>query len=165
MQVMMLLLKYSPNLEVLKLWSEDEFWSVNWKLHDPDESIVCLESHLKSIQLNGFKGQQNEIELLRFFLKNAQVLEKLTIVWDEYASKSEKASVEVLKFPRTSSHVFLTFRGAKPKPSSPNWRNKGLQLSFNFLNRSCWMQRLLIVLVAGHWRSREWRLEGEFADA
>ncbi|XP_019244698.1 PREDICTED: F-box/FBD/LRR-repeat protein At3g26920-like isoform X1 [Nicotiana attenuata] len=103
MQVMILLLKSSPNLEVLKLWSDenDGGWSENWQMCDPDESIVCLESHLKSIQLTGFKYEENEIELLRFFLKNARVLEKLTIVWESYAHKSEEAAEEVLKLPRT----------------------------------------------------------------
>ncbi|PHT60608.1 hypothetical protein CQW23_02971 [Capsicum baccatum] len=113
MQVMTLLLKYSPNLEVLKLWSdENEGWTKNWQMHDPDDSIVCLESHLKSVCLSNFKGEENEIELLRFFLKNARILEKLTIVWASYADKSEEASEEVLKFPRTSSHV-VTFLYAK----------------------------------------------------
>ncbi|PHT95352.1 hypothetical protein T459_03234 [Capsicum annuum] len=112
MQVMTLLLKYSPNLEVLKLWSdENEGWTKNWQMHDPDDSIVCLESHLKSVCLSNFKGEENEIELLRFFLKNARILERLTIVWASYADKSEEASEEVLKFPRTS-HV-VTFLYAK----------------------------------------------------
>ncbi|XP_070033214.1 uncharacterized protein [Nicotiana tomentosiformis] len=67
MQVMILLLKYSPNLEVLKLWSDENGdWIENLQMLDPDESIVCLESHLKSIQLIGFKDDENEIELLRF---------------------------------------------------------------------------------------------------
>ncbi|XP_070033218.1 uncharacterized protein [Nicotiana tomentosiformis] len=65
-QAMILLLKYSPNLEVLKLKSENGDWIENLQMLDPDESIVCLESHLKSIQLIGFKDDENEIELLRF---------------------------------------------------------------------------------------------------
>ncbi|KAF3671331.1 hypothetical protein FXO38_06627 [Capsicum annuum] len=69
-------------------------------MHDPDESIVCLESHLMSIHLSNFKGEENEIELLRFFLKNAQILEKLTIqwaknaFWEEYVLKPEVGSLE-----------------------------------------------------------------------
>ncbi|XP_059310710.1 LOW QUALITY PROTEIN: F-box/FBD/LRR-repeat protein At3g52680-like [Lycium ferocissimum] len=125
MQVMILLLKYAPNLEVLKLWSDENGdWTENWQMHDPDESIVCLDSHLKSIQLIGFKEDENEIELVRFFLKNAQVLEKLTIVWaPSYAKKSEEASEEISIFPRTSSHVVVTFLDAKPwpKPRTGKW--------------------------------------------
>nr|XP_016492610.1 PREDICTED: putative F-box/FBD/LRR-repeat protein At5g56810 [Nicotiana tabacum] len=99
MQAMILLLKYSPNLEVLKLWSDENGdWIENLQMHDPDEIIVCLESHLKSIELIGFKDDENEIELIRFFLKNARVLEKLTIVWASYADRSEETSTEVLKF-------------------------------------------------------------------
>ncbi|PHU30921.1 hypothetical protein BC332_03014 [Capsicum chinense] len=90
----------------------NEGWTKNWQMHDPDDSIVCLESHLKSVCLSNFKGEENEIELLRFFLKNARILERLTIVWASYADKSEEASEEVLKFPRTSSHV-VTFLYAK----------------------------------------------------
>ncbi|XP_060219003.1 uncharacterized protein LOC132645815 isoform X1 [Lycium barbarum] len=93
MQVMILLLKFSPNLEGLKLCSDENGgWTENRQMHDPDESLACLESHLKSIQLTGFKGEENEIELLRFFLKHARVLEKLMIVWEEGAYKSEEAS-------------------------------------------------------------------------
>ncbi|KAH0784358.1 hypothetical protein KY290_003956 [Solanum tuberosum] len=158
MQVMIQLLKYSPNLEVLKLWCDEdgewrenslmyydwcEFWPARedqgrghevfhptplgkklqctYKMHDPEESIVCLDSHLKSIQLIGFKDEENEIELLRFFLKNARVLEKLTIVWAGYALKSEEALKKVLNIPRTSSQVLLTFRDAKLKRKSTNW--------------------------------------------
>ncbi|KAJ8547176.1 hypothetical protein K7X08_010762 [Anisodus acutangulus] len=49
MQVMMLLLKHSPSLEVLDLFSYENFdWDENWKMHDPSDSIVCLESSLNS---------------------------------------------------------------------------------------------------------------------
>ncbi|XP_060206234.1 FBD-associated F-box protein At5g22730-like [Lycium barbarum] len=104
MQVMMLLLKHSLNLEVLNLFSDENFgWNENWKLHHLSESIECFESHLRLIQLAGFKYEENEMELLRFFLKNAQVLEKLIIVSASYADISEEASELVLKYPRTSS--------------------------------------------------------------
>ncbi|KAM3266096.1 hypothetical protein P3L10_003090 [Capsicum annuum] len=125
MQVMILLLKYSPNLEVLKLWSDENVdWYMNWQLLDLDESIVCLESHLKSIHLTGFKGDEDEIELVRFFLMNATVLEKLMIFWEGDTYKSEEASEEVLKLPRTSSHVVLTLLDAKPGPRTLNWYNR-----------------------------------------
>lgn len=128
MLIMMLLLKHSPNLEVLNLFSLENYgWCENWKLHDPSESIVCLESHLKLIKLTDFKYEENEMELLRFFLKNAQVLEKLIIVWADYADISEdiseEASEEVLKFSRTSSHVVVTFLDFKPKSRSRYWYN------------------------------------------
>ncbi|KAM3357613.1 hypothetical protein P3S68_020544 [Capsicum galapagoense] len=125
MQVMILLLKYSPNLEVLKLWSDENVdWYMNWQLLDLDESIVCLESHLKSIHLTGFKGDEDEIELVRFFLMNARVLEKLMIFWEGDTYKSEEASEEVLKLPRTSSHVVLTLLDAKTGPRTLNWYNR-----------------------------------------
>ncbi|KAH0637826.1 hypothetical protein KY285_035090 [Solanum tuberosum] len=119
MEVMMLFLKHSPNLEVLDLFSDENYgWDENWTFHDPSESVVCLESHLKSIQLTGFKDEDKEIELLRFFLKYAQVLEKLIIVWDRSNDTSEEAIEEVLKFPRASSHVVVTILNAKPKSRS-----------------------------------------------
>ncbi|WMV32417.1 hypothetical protein MTR67_025802 [Solanum verrucosum] len=154
MQVMIRLLKYSPNLEVLKLWCNEmenylmyqEWcdWKVRedqglgdevfqpkplgkklqctYKMHDPEESIVCLDSHLKSIQLIGFKDEENEIELVRYFLKNAWVLEKFRIVWAGYALKSEEASKKVLNIPTTCSRLLLTFHDAKLKRWSDNWR-------------------------------------------
>ncbi|XP_015161532.1 F-box/FBD/LRR-repeat protein At5g56420-like [Solanum tuberosum] len=119
MEVMMLLLKHSPNLEVLDLFSDENYgWDENWKLHDPSESVVCLESHLKLIQLAGFKNEEKEIELLRFFLKNAQVLEKLIVVWECYNDILEEVSDEVSKFPRASSHVVVSFLNFKPKSRS-----------------------------------------------
>ncbi|KAM3323107.1 hypothetical protein P3S67_004258 [Capsicum chacoense] len=121
MQVMILLLKYSPNLEVLKLWSDENVdWYMNWQLLDLDESIVCLESHLKSIHLTGFKGDEDEIELVRFFLMNARVLEKLMIFWEGDTYNSEEASEEVLKLPRT----VVTLLDAKPGPRTLNWYNR-----------------------------------------
>lgn len=110
MQVMILLLKHSPNLEVLKLFSDE-----NWKLHDPSESIVCLE---KLIKLAGFKYDENEMELLRFFLKNARVLEKLIVVWADYVDILEEASEVVLKYPITSSHVVVAFLDVNHKLKS-----------------------------------------------
>ncbi|KAK6773690.1 hypothetical protein RDI58_028928 [Solanum bulbocastanum] len=77
-----------PSISVLKLC----------KMHDPKESIVCLDSHLKSIQLIGFKEEENEIKLLRFFLKNARILEKPTIVWTGYDLKSEEAFEEGFEY-------------------------------------------------------------------
>ncbi|KAH0687865.1 hypothetical protein KY290_019523 [Solanum tuberosum] len=127
MQAMILLLKYSPNLEVLQLWClqyDGLSRNKNWQMHDLDESIVCLESHLKSIRLIDFKGEENEIKLLKFFLKNAPVLEKLTIFWVKYPDKSEEALEKVLKLPRTSSQVVLTFLDAKPQPSSRKWYDR-----------------------------------------
>lgn len=115
----MLLLKHSPNLEVLNLFSDENYgWDENWKFHDPSESVLCLESHLKLIQLAGFKNEDKEIELLRFFLKNAQVLEELIIVWDSCSGISEEAIEEVSNFPRASSHVVVSFLNFKPKSRS-----------------------------------------------
>ncbi|KAK4734577.1 hypothetical protein R3W88_008838 [Solanum pinnatisectum] len=45
-------------------------------MHDPEESIVCLESHLKSIQLIDFKNEENDIELLRFFSEECTDIRK-----------------------------------------------------------------------------------------
>ncbi|TMW87908.1 hypothetical protein EJD97_019295 [Solanum chilense] len=119
MEIMMLLLKHSPNLEVLNLFSDENYgWDENWKFHDPSESVLCLESHLKLIQLAGFKNEDKEIELLRFFLKNAQVLEELIIVWDSCSGISEEAIEEVSNFPRASTHVVVSFLNFKPKSRS-----------------------------------------------
>uniref|UniRef100_A0A0V0HUF4 Putative ovule protein n=1 Tax=Solanum chacoense TaxID=4108 RepID=A0A0V0HUF4_SOLCH len=127
MQAMILLLKYSPNLEVLQLWCLQ--YNGGSRMHDVDESVGCLESHLKSIRLTNFKGVENEIKLVKFFLMNARVLEKLTIIWDEYPDKSEEALVEVLKFPTTSSQVVLTFLDAKPQPSSCKWYDRKFKIT------------------------------------
>ncbi|PHU30919.1 hypothetical protein BC332_03012 [Capsicum chinense] len=131
------------------LADHDERRTENWQIHDPDESIVCLESHLKSIRLIDFEGGENEIELLRFFLKNAQILEKLTIFWGKYAfwdmhpDKAKETSEKVLKLPRTSSQVILTFLDAKPESSSCNWTLKSYLLHPN-IKGVYWFGSLLI---------------------
>ncbi|KAM3357615.1 hypothetical protein P3S68_020546 [Capsicum galapagoense] len=106
---MMLLLKYSPNLEVLKLWADKKCMILMKAL------CACVDSHLKSIQLIDFKDDEKKLELLRFFLKK----EKLTIVLASYVDYiSEEPSEDILKLPRTSSQVVLTFLDSKPKPRS-----------------------------------------------
>ncbi|WMV11126.1 hypothetical protein MTR67_004511 [Solanum verrucosum] len=111
-------MRSSPNIFIVDLYNGGS------RMHDLDESVGCLESCLKSIHLTNFNGEENEIKLLKFFLKNARVLEKLTIFWVEYPDKSEEALEEVLKFPRTSSQVVLTFLDAKPKPRSRKWYDR-----------------------------------------
>ncbi|KAF8411227.1 hypothetical protein HHK36_003773 [Tetracentron sinense] len=48
-----------------------------WASQEP--SFNCMLYHLKSVKMTGFKGLKNEMELLKYILKNAMVLEKLII--------------------------------------------------------------------------------------
>ncbi|XP_062011821.1 uncharacterized protein LOC133728418 [Rosa rugosa] len=56
--------------------------TLNWV--PPDSIPKCLPSHLKTISINGFYGKGtigylDEMELIKYLLKNGRVLEKMTI--------------------------------------------------------------------------------------
>ncbi|CAL5040054.1 unnamed protein product [Urochloa decumbens] len=43
-----------------------------------DVSLECLDAHLKNVQLKPYTGRRSQVQLIRFFLANAKVLESMT---------------------------------------------------------------------------------------
>ncbi|CAL5049504.1 unnamed protein product [Urochloa decumbens] len=43
-----------------------------------DVSLECLDAHLKNVQLKPYTGRRSQVQLIRFFLSNAKVLESMT---------------------------------------------------------------------------------------
>lgn len=76
---------------------------------------MCLTCHLKTVDLVEFKGHENELELVRFLLKNGHVLQKLRISWLEDVYNRREIISRIMKFPRSSSSVILKF--LQPKSS------------------------------------------------
>ncbi|EHA8590096.1 putative F-box/LRR-repeat protein [Cocos nucifera] len=50
------------------------FWQ---SLHS--QPFLCLQSHLKTVKIEGFSGEENEVEFLRFLLEKSEVLEEITV--------------------------------------------------------------------------------------
>ncbi|KAI7981437.1 FBD-associated F-box protein [Camellia lanceoleosa] len=81
-KVMLDLLSKMPNLESLKLImdyecyfgndEEKEFYRIQWHAVP-----CCLLSHLKVIEIDNFRGRENDLLLVEYFLKNAKVLNKM----------------------------------------------------------------------------------------
>ena len=70
----------------------------------------CLLSHLSAFHFKGFKGFNDELELVREILKWARVLKKMTI--SSYPLDSEKKVCvlkELLMFPRQSVTCEIAF--------------------------------------------------------
>ncbi|KAH9651581.1 F-box/FBD/LRR-repeat protein [Citrus sinensis] len=107
------LLNRSPNLEALTIYFDAGEYFDEWKISN--KAILCLTCHLKTVDLVEFKGHENELELVRFLLKNGHVLQKLRISWLEDVYNRREIISRIMKFPRSSSSVILKFL----QPKSP----------------------------------------------
>lgn len=67
-----------PNLEVL-IAKECEFLSSSLPWHPPQSVPTCLVSHLKEIEIIGFRGLDFEVEAIAYLLENAKVLKMMEI--------------------------------------------------------------------------------------
>ncbi|XP_057982001.1 uncharacterized protein LOC131167278 [Malania oleifera] len=107
-KAMLGLLKCCPHLDALAI----EFQANGRELNDikmPDEAIPCLTYHLKMVELRNCDCYENEIEVIRFLLKNGRVLEKLSVLWLIGLDDARETIERVMEFPRSSSNVTLTF--------------------------------------------------------
>lgn len=72
-------------------------------------------SHLKLVEIHGFKASENEIKFVKILLENALVLEDLVITtaWPRYGSRYSQAmkivGKELLQYPRASSNAVILF--------------------------------------------------------
>ncbi|ESR56134.1 hypothetical protein CICLE_v10022657mg [Citrus x clementina] len=105
------LLNCSPNLEALTIYFEGEDCD-DWKISN--KSIFCLTCHLKTVELIHVAGDENELELVRFLLKNGHVLKKLSFSWMEDVENRKEIISRIMKLPRSSSNVALEFLEPKP---------------------------------------------------
>lgn len=72
----------------------------------------CLISSLKFAELKSpILGYEGEIELVRYFLKNSRVLEKLSLRFENHNRKKAKSVIlqELLAIPRCSSTCEVVF--------------------------------------------------------
>ncbi|XVF22851.1 hypothetical protein REPUB_Repub12eG0206700 [Reevesia pubescens] len=115
LQSIIYLLKCAPNLQLLSVYIDQEMCVRDYKWRMPDEDIACLRCHLKMVKLIEIDSNDEELKLIRYFLKSGHVLEKMSIIWHSHVDQeSQREAIEkVMKFPRSSSNVIATF--SEPK--------------------------------------------------
>lgn len=102
------LLNKSPNLKHFLLNLHRTAWDRDYKPVDPSMLVpVCLSSHLKTISMLGFHGEQEEVEVLKYLLKYGEVLNKMTISPKNFVGSSachtkEELCKEILLFQKGS---------------------------------------------------------------
>ncbi|XP_043715385.1 F-box protein At4g22280-like [Telopea speciosissima] len=79
------LLECSPILEVLQFYEglvhTEGQRKFNWD--SPQSVPYCLLSHLKSIEISEFEGDDQEFKVIKFLVKNARTLERLVVTFRE----------------------------------------------------------------------------------
>ncbi|KAH7833205.1 hypothetical protein Vadar_004090 [Vaccinium darrowii] len=117
-ETMFWLLQKSPRLETL-VFSNGSLLSPNRCWDQPQNVSKCLGSHLKVVEifdLFEWEVYKEELKMVEYFLKNAEVLKKLIIHSGnlDFAVEKEKAKVKVLKkllsFPRGSKVCQIVMR-------------------------------------------------------
>ena len=79
------------------MWIQEFGWT------EPQETPTCLLSHLETILMTGFKGQDEELKLLKYFLENGKALKKVMIQCRYLAIQEERNILKGLAmFPRAS---------------------------------------------------------------
>ncbi|OMO69625.1 hypothetical protein CCACVL1_19370 [Corchorus capsularis] len=124
LQSLIYLMKCAPNLQCLSVLIDDEESARGSILEIPDEAIECLTCHLKRVKLIDIGCNNDELELIRFFLKNGHVLEEMSIIWLKHLEQESKRETiqEVMRFPRSSSCVTVTFS----EPRQSGWKELGI---------------------------------------
>ncbi|WVZ95055.1 LOW QUALITY PROTEIN: hypothetical protein U9M48_040861 [Paspalum notatum var. saurae] len=99
----------------------------NFKKISTYTPLECLDAHLKTLQLKHYRGSESEVNLVTLFLKNARVLESMTVLvkchdsygntWlareykklqpDARASKGAKVNLELDHFPCKGYYILF----------------------------------------------------------
>ncbi|KAF9619620.1 hypothetical protein IFM89_007941 [Coptis chinensis] len=105
--------KYTDDDDDIKGKCEDYEYTNQVELFEEEDMMSnCKLSHLKLVEIQGFRGYENEVKLVKFFLGNATVLEQMFIM----VSNSDKRRCvdnqemmkigrKLLRHPRASSSV------------------------------------------------------------
>nr|XP_023909453.1 FBD-associated F-box protein At5g60610-like [Quercus suber]POF14456.1 f-box/fbd/lrr-repeat protein [Quercus suber] len=122
--VLQALLRVAPNLRVLFFKKSSGYgyhrchhWS---PAHVEEHNQLCsseppkdpnsLSSHLTTFYFRGYNGIENEVEFVKFILKESRLLKTMTVEVDRYMPK-EGVLEELSMFPRSSSTCLLTVKG------------------------------------------------------
>ncbi|XP_024200175.1 uncharacterized protein LOC112203441 [Rosa chinensis] len=75
----------------------------------PELVPSCLESNLETIYIEGFKGQLNTMEVAKYFLRNYEVLKKLTLSSDPLCEEMQALHKKLLMVPKVSKACVVNF--------------------------------------------------------
>ena len=73
----------------------------------PPEFAPCISPHLKEIRMRNLWRSKDEVEVVKYLLKNATGLEKMSIEFDQYAVERELDQNMIESFPRGSNNCKL----------------------------------------------------------
>lgn len=73
-----------------------------------------MTNHLKTVEIKQFSGDVNQLEIVRFLLRNGHVLQRMSIRWVADVKNQGKIISRIMKFRRSSSSVVLKFLDLKP---------------------------------------------------
>ncbi|KAL7087302.1 hypothetical protein ACP275_13G060100 [Erythranthe tilingii] len=62
---------------------------------EPQQVPACLLSRLRTTKLVGIKGKKHELEIIRYLLRNAKVLERMEVVY--YCSLNPYEKIDMLQ--------------------------------------------------------------------
>lgn len=80
----------------------------NFKWIEPHCAAQCLLLHVKRIEIFRFGGQKDEMELVKYLLKNGEGLNRMMIVFMNSATK-KKLCQKLLRFERGSTTCEVQF--------------------------------------------------------
>ncbi|KAK0600113.1 hypothetical protein LWI29_011764 [Acer saccharum] len=75
----------------------------------PNETTSCLKHHLKIVELFHVRDDKHEFDLVKFFLKNGHILQKMRISLVHGDRNTDEIITEIMRFPRSSPNLALTF--------------------------------------------------------
>ncbi|TVU51150.1 hypothetical protein EJB05_02558, partial [Eragrostis curvula] len=119
-------LKYFPNVESLYVYSSNSEKATdkpNLKFWQEAGHIACVQSHLKKLVFQEFRGMKSELLILKFIAEKAQALEKMVITLaSEYFSSRIDANV-MLKSVKWASEDYklIVLNSPVPDSGSPSW--------------------------------------------
>ncbi|KAK3199556.1 hypothetical protein Dsin_022971 [Dipteronia sinensis] len=126
------MLECSPNLETLNIFLKLSIFRTDfpfmpkdpWKMPNmPNGTTSCLKYHLKIVELFHVRDDKYELDLVKFFLKYGHILQKMRISWVHGHGNTDEIISEIMKFPRSSPNVALTF--VEPNDISLNGKSYG----------------------------------------
>lgn len=89
-----------------------------------------MENSLRQVKITGFTGKSNEIQMVKFLLENAEVLEKMEIFLAETGmipSNQTERYVNGMWY-QDNSHYLLTFPRVAPEAHVAVFKNLGLDM-------------------------------------
>ena len=83
--------------------------------------LECLDAHLKVLQVTHYKGKSSEVDLVRFFLSNARVLQSIRLVVGAVNRNNDKWVATQLKKLRPDTASASSSQGARIAFGNDRW--------------------------------------------